>query len=406
VLLDALRSYNALRERVNRTDVEGRTLLMRIHNGEDVWPLLDGGAHLAGVDLEGLDAFSHAMTTQNGYVYQSSVLEELLAALPSDKARRERVNSVDEQDCSSLLVMSRNASDVRALLRAGADPCAVDEDGHDAFWHALHIEYDFVDGFEENPESIIAMLLAALHPKKARRARVNLQEDDSGTTPLMLAYSGDDAQAMLDAGAEPRAVTDDGLDALDVAMENDNVDVARVILHALGSVGQRVRVNRADDDGRTLLMICNDNNMATMLLDAGADVRAVDGNGDDALDHAVVSDDEDDNGDSVFTVLLASLGAKARRARVNRRDATTGGTLLMRARSSGHVRALLDAGADVRAVDNAGQDAFIYAARLAAAGDTGALRALRDSLCYDERIAVTLRADLQALGVTGHHWGE
>ncbi len=61
-----------------------------------------------------------------------------------------------EQDCS-LLVMSRNASDIRALLRAGADPCAVDEDGNDAFWHALHIDHDFEDGFDDNPQSIIAL---------------------------------------------------------------------------------------------------------------------------------------------------------------------------------------------------------------------------------------------------------
>lgn len=148
-------------------------------------------------------------------------------------------------------------------------------------------------------------------------------------------------------------------------------------------------------------MACNDSDMATLLLEADADLRAVDGDGCDAFDHAVDSRDG-----SILETLLASLGSNACCARVNRRDNATGGTLLMRARSSGHVRALLDAGAVVRAVDNAGRDAFVHAGeRLAAEGDSGVLRGLRYSLRYEGRLAVSDPA-LQALGVTGRHWGK
>ena len=130
-LLDRLPSAAARRQRVNRPDVHGRTLLMRA-TFDTVGGLLRAGADVWAVDADGHDALWHALIAEWGHVRDA--VPFLLAALGDTERRRAWVNRADAAGITPLMCV-RSPDSAKALLKAGADLAAVDHAGLDAFEH-------------------------------------------------------------------------------------------------------------------------------------------------------------------------------------------------------------------------------------------------------------------------------
>jgi len=248
-----------------------------------------------------------------------------------------------------------SAAAIPLLLSAGADPLATTYDG----------EFDAFDAcvFKSNSGGVLAALLDALSSDEVRHDRVN-QSDGEGRTLLMRAFTSEHARLLLRAGADVYAVDDEGRDVFDHALREDEdgrwPDTVEVLLAALrNKTERRERATRANEEGLTLLMRADGGTHAQALLDAGADVWAVDADGHDALWHAQDLEHEYDSTAKCVPELVAALGRRHRaaRERVNRAD-EDGVTPLMRARCARDARALLDAGADVEAVDDKEHNAF------------------------------------------------
>jgi len=320
--------------------------------------LLGAGARLRVVDGQS-DELESALSSYRG---APAVVAALLASLGAGD--REALITRRDQNGQSLLSRARDGATARVLLDAGATGLAADG-GPDDFDRVTSEDRDGSPG-------VLAAMLAALGDEE-RRARVARTPDEHGRTLLMGAVSGVDAQALLDAGAELDAVDDFGADAFNFSLyhplnehplEAAEASVLSTLLCALGSArARRKRVTHLDDDGRTLLMHVSSDADARTLLDAGARAHVwdVDNDGNDALWHAVHRDDHLDC--NLLPVLLEAMAAErsdeAVRKRVNRLDGEER-TLLMYAYTAEDVRALLIAGADVRARDRKGHDAIWY----------------------------------------------
>jgi ankyrin repeat protein len=304
------------------------------------------------------------------------MMTALLAALPSDAARCERLNVVyrgDPEGPYTFLSRASDSTEMRTLLLSEGATVSP-EDDHDSI----------DDAVDDDDADALATLLAALSSDELRRTRVNYvvacswynehAEVIGHPCPLLCrARSGEVALLLLDAGADPLAIAgefdnDDG-DALDSAVTNDRADVLAVLLGALrddssvtgsddGSddekriLTRQERVNTANPDGTALLMASRSGSVARLLVEAGADVLALDKGGRDAFDTAVANDRAD-----VLGVLLEALPDDVS---VNSAY-NTGRTLLMAARSVAVTQQLLDAGADPTAVDSEGRDALEHA---------------------------------------------
>lgn len=352
VLLEELPSDESRRERVNRRNNDGMTLLSLAPYGATWLLLLKAGADPL-VPLEegggyGGDAIGEAFSRDD-----VDMMTALLAAVPSDDARGKRLNAVygssdDPGGTFTFLSESRDRIEMRMLLLSeGADVSP--EDDHDAIDEAV----------DEDDADELARLLATLSSDELRDARVNRVIDGfwvnsytgEGGQPCPLlcrARSGKVARLLLDAGADPLECEGDGYDddAFTSAVTNDRADVLAVLLldaardasSHTGSDGgpddegciasrKRTRVNSASWDGSTLLMAACSAAVARVLLDAGADPTAVDKQGLDALEHAV-----ERNQASVVSELLRHLGVDAARARVCRAGGPNG-SLMSRAHS-------------------------------------------------------------------------
>jgi ankyrin repeat protein len=191
-----------------------------------------------------------------------------------------------------------NAAAVRAAIRAGADPAAV---------------------------------------------------DDAGNAALGLAAAGghlEAVEALVQAGSDPRKGGGGGLTPLMQAARSGSVEVVRALLDAGAEVGAQ------DQRGRTALVhgVAAGSAVIQALLAAGADPAATDETGATALHRAA-----EDGSLAAVEILIAA------HADVNASVPHDGSTPLMVAAAGGHtdvVRALLAAKADPRRVNGDGQTAL------------------------------------------------
>ena len=332
VVLAALGSADARFERVNRLDARGRPSIMLAQYDALVPTLLAAGADVHAVDNTVL--FHCA-----GMRHRS--VATLLAAMSSDDVRRATVNLADSEGVTPLMRVHDSANAL-ALLAAGADVRALDNEGRDAVWHELH-----ADRVYGSTSDLIATLLAAMGTDDARRESVNRANAD-GVTPLMLVRYLDYAQALLAAGADVSTLDSEGHDAVWHVLDGDyGSGLIATLLAAMSSDdARRESVNRADADGVTPLMLVRDLDDAQALLAAGADASVLDNQGRDAVWHAVGYHEHD-----VTAALLAAMDSDdARRESVNRPDAE-GVTPLMIVTNGHQAKVLLAAGVDVRGID-------------------------------------------------------
>jgi ankyrin repeat protein len=385
---------------VTRRDQSGRSLLSRAGNAAMAQALLDAGASGLAVG-GGRDDFDRLAGEDRDGV--PDVLAAMLAALDDDdEARRARVARVDA-DGRTLLMGAISGVDVQALLDAGAELDAVDNFGFDAFDFSVSPICNNHD-FKAGEESVLAALLRALGSDDARRQRMT-RLDSNGRSLLMNVSSDGDARALLNAGARARVwdVDNDGNDALWHAVHRDDpmgCDFLPVLLVAMTATRSveavSTRVNRGDKTERTLLMHARTGEDAQALLDAGANVRATDRKGHDAIWYVgELPNTSPDRDFDKLKVLLLALRSGERRQRVSDNsivfvsfavwgDATT------------NLQFLVEQGLDVHARWADGCDLFLYIATKHGCRAQPLLDVLLEKLGPNAREAVMQRVDIQA----------
>ncbi|TFD93999.1 hypothetical protein E3T61_03095 [Cryobacterium lactosi] len=292
---------------------EGRTaLMMATQQGDEalVRGLLDYGAEIDAIDDAGHTALYFAVDAQ----HVNAV--ELLLKLG---ARPDRAASIDDSPLG-IATLRLNTSMVLALLRAGADPAAIYSQRH-----ALTIP-NRGEAFLV-PEWAVATVLGRsdLHVgdlSSVPAAYWEKAELVNGKTPLMFwANNGfaDAVESLLDAGADVRTVDDDGDDAQSYAISRQHLEVLEsllehganpnarssllgqpsFVLHVAAAIGwsagvktllaHGAAVNGRGSGGITPIMLASgagEDECVTLLLSSGADLSALDDDGDSALFYA------------------------------------------------------------------------------------------------------------------------
>jgi ankyrin repeat protein len=145
------------------------------------------------------------------------------------------------------------------LLERGADVNAANRFGVAALALAAH---------NGRSDVVEALLQAGADANKA---------DDNGATPLIQTASGPIATMLIERGADVNAVNRFGSTALLLAAEEGHGDVVEALLQAGADV------NKADENGYAPLSVAASAPIATMLIERGADVNAVNRFGSTAL---------------------------------------------------------------------------------------------------------------------------
>ncbi len=257
---------------------------------------------------------------------------------------------------------------VNALIEAGADVNAVDNrDRHPLVWAATWGELQ-----------VVRVLVEA-------GAAVNL-EDPDGYTPLTRAAGRGHlpvVEALLAAGADVNRFSGEGFPPLSPAAGKGHHRIVELLL----SKGARVTARGGALGGTALHFAASSGHVNVMkkLLAAGADVRAEDTEGGTPLHQAAASGSREavelllvhgaDVHARIRTGVLVKLGDQVSgktieelaRAAVNETDERTPvmGTALMSAAMRGHLEVaerLLEAGADINAVDARGASILMLAA--------------------------------------------
>jgi len=221
------------------------------------------------------------------------------------------------------------------LLKAGADPLAIDESG----WNAMHWA-------ASNGEIEIVKMLSVY------KQLINTQTKD-GKTPLMIAAEEghpEVCESLLKDGANPLATDEDGLNAMHFAVTEGDVDIVRLL------IAHKQLIDSKTKDGSTPLMITAQEGLlgvCELLLKAGANPLATDEDGWNAM-HLAAS-----NGKiNILKLLLAN------KLLVHSKTHQGDNPLILAAENGflNGCESLLQAGANPLAVDNEGQNAMHVAA--------------------------------------------
>ena len=234
-------------------------------------------------------------------------------------------------------VKRRDQKAVAALIRSKADVNAAQPDGATALAWAVHLG-----------ERLMAETLLGAG------AQVHVA-DEYGETPLTLAAANGDGaivQRLLKAGANPRAARWNGETALMIAAGAGNIEAVRhLVLH-----GADVNVTEPRRGQSALMWAAAEghSDVVSVLLEIGANPKAVSKSGFNALAFAIAKNDVE----SARTLLAAGLDPNF--------ALPSGNKLLMMAMAYGHTEsasALLDGGADIRATDRGGNSPLHVAAQ-------------------------------------------
>ncbi|XP_067653208.1 putative ankyrin repeat protein RF_0381 [Haliotis asinina] len=171
----------------------------------------------------------------------------------------------------------REVFDILLLLESGADPSLVNRDGD----NALHL------ACMRGDEEIVK------HVLKLHSLNINCR-GSKGRTPLLLAAEYDSYnvfELLLESGADPSAVNRNGDNILHVACKGDREEIVKHVLklHTLD-------INCRGDKGKTPLLVsaeCSTYGVFKLLLEGGANLLAVDNDGNSILHFASMGEDEE-----------------------------------------------------------------------------------------------------------------
>jgi len=265
-----------------------------------------------------------------------AILQDDLPALSRLVESRTPLNTFTRDDESALMIAARRGSEqmVDLLLKHGADPKATNRFRKTPLMSACE---------SHNTGVVVSLLRAGADPNS---------KGANGETAYLYAarYSSPDVLVALEkAGADINATDALNRGPLRWAAFQSNERVVRYLL------GKDVNVNQAGIDGVSPLLAAKTDPVRRLLVEAGADVRAVDGEGNTVLTNGLTTG---------LSVDLAKFLLK-KGANVNaRKGADSGQTPLMYASWYGGgngdmVRLLLANGANVNHVDRYGRTALM-----------------------------------------------
>jgi len=313
------------------TDWKGYTPLLNAAEAGDVElckSLIAAGANLYAVEKNGSNALQIAARNGKHEV------------IPLFAAHKQLLNAKTTDGIMTPLMLAAYQGHLKAceaLLKAGADPAIINVNG----WNALHC------AASSGKHEVIPVFAAYKQLLNAK--------DTNGTTPLMTAIFSGHSQActaLLQAGADPNAIWNDGKNALHTAAHWGHHEV--ILLFA----AYKQLLNAKDTDGNTPLIEAvyrGHPKACEALLKAGADPFITDKLGLNALLKAA------QHGKHEVIPLFAT-----HKQLLNAKD-TDGETPLLLAVFKGHPKAceaLLKAGADPFITDKQGQNALHKAAQL------------------------------------------
>ena len=304
----------------NTADSNGETPLMLASNLDIFKALLDAGAKVNAVDSNGDTALHEACRSYNN----KEKVKLLLSAQDID------VNAKNKAEKTPLM-LAVEGDIIKALLDAGVKVNAVDSKGDTA----LHLACYY--GNTERVELLLS----------AQDIDFNVQ-NNAGKTPLMLASEISIIKALLTAGAKVNAVDSNGDTALHRACDDGEREKVELLLSAQG-----IDFNVQNNAGKTPLMLAYNLDIFKDLLAAGAKVDAVNSKGNTALHEACSNRYSEEKVKLLLDIQGIDVNAK------NNAEKTP----LMLARGANSIKALLDAGAKVNAVDSNGDTALHEACR-------------------------------------------
>ncbi len=283
------------------------------------------------------------------------------------------VNAVNNDGLTALWVAARNGhtETVEALIRAGADVNAVNavnNDGLTALWlaarngHTKIVEALIKAGVDVNAvnnDGNTALTLAAMngHTETVEAliregANVNAVNNDGLTALWVAAMNGHTkiVEALIREGANVNAVNNKGLTALWIAAMNGHTETVEALIR------EGANLKAVNNDGLMALWLAARNGhtkIVEALIREGVDVNAVDIDGDTALIFAAM------NGHTETVEALIREGANVNA--VNNKGLTALTLAAIKIHTKKIVEALIRAGADVEAVNNNGLTAFYFA---------------------------------------------
>ena len=294
---------------VNIADRFGDAPLSTAPNKAIAKMLIERGADANAVNERGESALWWAAL--NG---RADVVEVLLQAGAD-------VNKADKKGDAPLSV-APSATIATMLIERGASLNVVNQSGESALWLAAKTC---------RVEVVEALVRAGADVVKA---------DNCGNAPLSVAANATIATMIIERGVDVNAVNQSGQSALLLATMFNRVGVVEALVRAGADV------SKADNCGNAPLSVAANATIATMMIERGADVNAVNKRGESVLWRTAL------NGCDDVVEALVQAGAD-----VNKAD-QSGGAPLSVAANATIAKTLIERGAEVDAVDNRGETAL------------------------------------------------